>query len=414
MTERHRKLPRAAALPAVLCAAVLAAGAGPALAAASGANAAPAGRTHMNEPLRASIARVIIVAGQDPAEKELSGSYEKATPGLYGGMAQGGALGTPTTQVGPVTVSFPIPILTLPGMIAGGVAGATKREIQEFRDALAERIEQAADGPIHNDKLARYVYQELRPLESPEPGLFAASVPIPEDADAVLYVNLPAMSIDVDTADAVITTAAHLKLTRRNDSANLYERTVYYQDRAPLARWTDNENALFDDYANFALHWLGRELAAESFGRVDRPQAFRPGGSGSVKLARRNPWQAESKSLQPVLAWEPALAEAADAAGADAYEVEIYDAKRLVYQQRQLPGRSHALVTPLKACGEYFWSVRPVYRTDDGLRFGRWMRKPPEGDAEAPAFDGIAGRNAAEAPAYLQDFAALTIDCRAT
>ncbi len=372
----------------------------------------------MKESLRASIGKVIVVAGQDPADKELSGTYEKVTPGLYGGMGQGAAIGTPTMQMGPVAVSFPIPILTLPGMIAGGVSGATKREIQEFRDALAEEVAEAAEGPIHNDRLARYVYQELRPLESPEPGLFAASVPIPDDVDAVLYVNLPAMSIDVDGADAVITTAAHLKLTRRSDSANLYERTVYYQDRAPLARWTDDENALFDDYANFALHWLGRELAAESFGRVSRPQTLRPGGSGNVKLARGNPWQSESKVLMPSLAWEPTTDDAG--AAADAYDVEIYDAKRLVYQQRQVPAQSHALVTPLVACGQYFWSVRPVYRSDDGMRFGTWMRKPPErddgesDDKSKRTFDAIAGRDASVAPAYLQDFATLDIHCRAT
>lgn len=373
------------------------------------------GRTHMDETLRASIGKLVVVAGQDPAEKELSGTYEKATPGLYGGMAKGGALGSPTTEVGPVTVRFPIPILTLPGMIAGGVAGATQREIQEFRDALAEEVEKASARPLQNDKLARYVYQELRPLPKPEPSLFAADVPVPDDADAVMYVDLPAISIDVDRGDAVLTTAARLKLIRRSDQASLYERTVHYQDRAPLARWTDNDNALFGDYANFALHWLARELAAESFARVDRPQAIAPAGSKNLKLGRRNPWEGESKSRLPMLAWASTGNSGAPPA---AWDLEIYDAKRLIYQQTQVKGNSHQLLTPLEPCGHYFWSVRPVYRLDAGQRVGPWLRKPPEAkpakaDKKAPVLDGIAGHDASVAPAYLQDFATLDIHCRA-
>jgi hypothetical protein len=380
-----------------------------------------AGRTHMDETLRESIDKLIVVAGQDPSERELSGTYEKATPGLYGGMGQGGALGNPSTQVGPVTVGFPIPILTLPGMIAGGVAGATQREIQEFRDALAEEIEKASARPLQNDKLARYLYQELRPLPKPKPGLFAPDVPVPDDVDAVMYVDLPAISIDVDGGDAVLTTAARLKLTRLSDKADLYERVVHYQDRAPLARWTDNDNALFGDYANFALHWLARELAAESFSRVDQPQALAPAGSESLKLARRDPWQGDSKSRLPTLAWAVTTDSGAPA---DAWDLEIYDAKRLIYQQAQVSGNQHRLATPLEPCGHYFWSVRPVYRADGALRVGSWMRKPAEAQADkkadkkasktAPVLDGIAGRDASVAPAYLQDFATLEIECRAT
>jgi hypothetical protein len=378
---------------------------------------AVAGRTHMDETLRESIDQLVVVAGQEPSETELSGTYEKATPGLYGGMGQGGALGNPTTQVGPVTVGFPIPILTLPGMIAGGVAGATRREIQEFRDALAEEIEKASVRPLQNDRLARYVYQELRPLPKPKPGLFAPDVPMPDDADAVMYVDLPAISIDVDGGDAVLTAAARLKLQRMSDKADLYERVVYYQDRAPLARWTDNDNALFRDYANFALHWLARELAAESFSRVDQPRALAPAGSESLKLARRNPWQGDSKSRLPALAW---AVTSGSGAPADAWDLEIYDAKRLIYQQTQVSGNEHRLATPLEPCGHYFWSVRPVYRADGALRVGPWMRKPAEAKADkkasktAPVLDGIAGRDASVAPAYLQDFAILEIDCRAT
>ncbi|HEX5786621.1 MAG TPA: hypothetical protein VFY03_00465 [Woeseiaceae bacterium] len=360
------------------------------------------------EEVRASIDRLIVVAGGSEAERELGGTYEKATPGLYGGAAQGGALGTPSAQVGPVTVGFPIPILTLPGMIAGGIAGATKRELQEFRDALAEELA-GSQQPINNDKLARYVYQALRPLPGLDTGLFAPTMELPADADAVMHVEIAGLAIDIDGSDAVLTTAAHMTLDRP-DGSRLHERTLTYQDRAALADWTADDHRLFTDYANFAMHYLGRELGAAAMAGADDGALLTPAASGSVTLERKDAWQGTSRALTPTLAWSVELAQGAAAPAA--WDVEVYDRHRLVYARRDVPGASHALGEPLEACGSYRWSVRPVYDTGGARRQGGWMRKPGTGEAEP--VDGLAGRNAAAAPAYVQDFATLGIHCKAT
>lgn len=382
-------------------------GAGLLCAAEQGA-APPAARSpYLAEETRAGIDKVVIVPGVSPAEQAITGTYEKITPGLYGGAAAGSRIGNPSTQVGPATVGFPIPILTLPGMIAGGIAGATAREIQEFRDALAEELADASKQPINNDKLARYVYQTLRPLPTLDTGLFAPTTPVPEDADAVMFVSIAGMAIDVDGTDAVLTTSGHVRLERRSDGGRLYEFTAHYQDRAPLARWTDDDNRLIEDYANFALHYLGRELAAASLAGTPATRAVHPEASDSLDLARKDEWQGTSRRLQPTLAWTVAE----EGVAVVAWDVDVYDGHRLVYQQRGVPAASHALVQPLEACGKYRWSVRPQYDNDGAVRFGGWMRRPAPGDA--PAADGLAGRDATVAPAYTQDFAALEIHCKA-
>lgn len=370
--------------------------------------AAPARGPYLDETARDAIDSVVIVPGASPGEQEITGTYEKVTPGLYGGAAAGSRVGNPSTQVGPVTVGIPIPILTLPGMIAGGIAGATQREIQEFRDALAEELADASKQPINNDKLARYVYQTLRLLPALDTGLFAPTTPVPDDADAVMFVDIAGMTIDVDGTDAVLTTAGHLRLERRSDGGKLYEHTAHYQDRAPLERWTEDGNRLIEDYANFALHYLGRELAAASLAGTQASHAVQPVESETLDLERKDAWQGTSRRLQPTLGW--AFAE--ESVAATAWDVEVYDAHRLVYQQRQVPAASHTLTQPLEPCGEYRWSVRPHFDSNGAVRFGEWMRRPATG--EAAAVDGLAGRDAGAAPAYIQDFATLRIHCKAS
>jgi hypothetical protein len=376
---------------------------------------APAsGQRYLAEQVRKGIDKVVVVPGASSAEKEIKGTYEEVTPGLYGGMAQGSALGTPTMQVGGVSVSTPIPILTLPGMIVGGLSGSIKRARQEFLDALTEELADATDQPLTNEKLARYVFQNLRSLPQPGAGLIAATVAIPEDADAVLYVRVANVSIDVDGDEGVLTTAGKLTLERKSDGTSLFERTVFYQDRAALSEWVDNDHQLFVDYANFALYYLGRELAAGSFAGVNNVDAARPVESASVAVARKNAWLGTSKSLLPTLAWQPTEegnAVAAATGSEPGYDIEIYDAHRLVYANSGIRGTEHVLVEPLEACGEYRWSVRPSYSVDGYLRFGGWMRQAP--DADSPAVDGIVGKDAAKAPAYLQGFASLSVNCRA-
>lgn len=386
---------------------------------ATGSLSQSATPTHMSESLRETIDNVVVIGGTDPAEQQITGTYEEVTPGLYGGISQGAALGSPSMEVGPVTVSFPIPVLTLPGAIAGGISGKAKRELQEFRDALAEELAGVADQPLNNGRLALGVYRNLDRLPAPEAGLLAESTPVPEDADAVLYANIDNVSIDVADGDAILTTSASLSLRNRSDGSRLYSRVFAYQDRAALTSWTANDNALFRDYANFALHYLGREMAAESFGRIELHHTLHPRESGSLRLARKSEWQADSKSRTPTLAWELEMsrvqtygpwAEAIDD-GDITYDVEIYDSKRLVYAGTGVPESSHVVGVRLEPCRTYRWSVRPAYRVDDGVRFGEWMRMPASGKRGAGL--EMSGRNAARGPAYTEDFASLSIDCRA-
>ena len=44
--------------------------------------------THMSESLRTSVSNVVVVGGASPIDQEITGSYEKATPGLAGGIGR--------------------------------------------------------------------------------------------------------------------------------------------------------------------------------------------------------------------------------------------------------------------------------------------------------------------------------------
>ena len=97
------------------------------------------------------------------------------------------------------------------------------------------------------------------------------------------------------------------------------------------------------------------------------------------------------------------------------YDVEIYDNRRLVYAERRVPDPVHTLSYGIEACKSYRWSVRPTYRLDGQVRYGEWMRAKPQAGADdvtaAPSGNGNIGRKASQAPAYIQDFALLTIKC---
>jgi len=369
----------------------------------------------MSEALRASLKKVVIMPGQSPANQEVSGSYEKATKGLYEGMVTGSTAGTVRKDVGPVNVSVPIPILTLPGMIVGGVAGATQREIQEFRDALTEDLVEASSQQLVNEKIAADVYSEIRTLPNLDPDLFAPTTPVPDDTDAILYVSIKDVTIDVQGKEAIITTTAIATMYRRSDETDVYERALQYQDRDTLGNWTENDNAVWRDYANFARHYIGREIAAEVFGSVALKHSLLPLKSSNVRLVRKNEWHGTSKSLTPTLAWELNLpggdTDPAWASGIDEsniyYDVEIYDLHRPVYSRERIQEPSHTVAAKLEACETYRWSVRPSYHVGGEIRYGPWMRS----NKDSGSGNGNVGTKASEAPAYLYDFASLKIKC---
>jgi len=372
--------------------------------------------SHMSEVLRSSINKVVIVPGEGPADQAVTGSYKKGTAGLYGGMAAGQQAGTIISKdVGVVSVGIPIPILTYPGMIIGGIAGATQKEIQEFRDTLTKDLAEASSLPLANEKIASDVYSGVRKLPNLEAKLFAPTTPIPDDTDAIVFVSLQDVTIAVEGNEAIITTTAKATVHRRSDETDVYAMTIQYQDRDTLSHWTDNENALWRDYASFARHYIGREISAEVFYAVSLKHTLLPVKSDTVKLAKKNVWQGSSKSLGPTLAWELTLL-GSDSYGAWAdeidesdiyYDVEIYDLHRPVYSRQQIQEPRHTVSVELDACQSYRWSVRPSYHVDGDIKYGEWMR------SDTATGNGNVGKKASKAPAYIQDFAALDITCSA-
>lgn len=375
---------------------------------------------HMSEALRSSIGNVVVIPGPSPTKRDITGTYEKVTPGLYGGIGAGSQAGTLSTQVGGINVSLPIPILTVPGAIVGGIAGKTKRDIQEFRDALAEDIGHAKDQPLSNDKLALDVYRSLQNLPGLDTKLLAPAVTIPDDTEAILYVSVNDITIDVQDKDAILSTTAGLTLRRVSDEKDLYTRLILYQDRDTLTNWTANDNALWRDYANYARHYLGREIAAEVFDKVELGHELQPQQSETVALIKKNVWQGESKTTTPTLAWDLQLF-GGDSYGTwinsidesnTYYDVEIYDKHRLVYTRNQLQGPMHKLASAIDACKTYWWSVRPSYHIGGTIKYGEWMRYGVDTSSETRKGNaGNVGKQASAAPAYVQGFASLKIDC---
>lgn len=368
----------------------------------------------MAESVRTSISRVVLKPGESPTQEEISGSYEKQTYGLEGGMVAGGSMTTMNTQIGGVGVNVPIPVAQLPAMIAGGLFGATQKEIQDFRDAMTETLSEASSQQIINEKIAADVYNEIRTAPRLSPDVFARETAVPDGTDAVLYVSVKELLIMVDGDDAVITTTVNATMTRQSDETDIYKATVYYQDRDSLGDWTKNDNAAWKDYANFARHYVGREIAHLAFESAGVAQFMAPAESGDLKVSKDSSWEASSKKLSPTLAWnldlpgsgdDPAWASEIDESDIF-YELEIYDQHQPVYSASNIPDREHTVTTQLAACQDYRWSVRPVYHVNGDIRYGRWMRYGTNGN-------GNIGVNASELPAYIYDFAALEVRCNA-
>jgi len=374
---------------------------------------------HMPEPLRSAVNKVVVISGERPADDAVSGSFEKETAGLLGGMSDGSRLGTFSKEIGGVPVNIPIPVLGTLGAIYGGISGATKREIQEFRDALTEELVSADSPQLTSDGLALDAFWDIRKLPDLESQLFASTVEIPQDADATLYVGIDDLTIDVQGKEAIITTSAIATVRRLRDGNYVYETKIHYQDRDTLSNWTENDNALWRDYTNFARYYLGREIAADVFRGVDVNHDLQPLETDTAKKDRKIARKFVSRSLTPTLAWELELT-GGDSYGAwtesidesdITYDIEIFDNHQPVYYESDVPDPQHKVSFELEACQTYRWSVRPAYHIDGTTRYGEWMRFVPESSDESGPEKGLFGRQASAAPAYLQDFAQLEIEC---
>lgn len=376
----------------------------------------PAPLPQMAEEVRKSVRKIVVLPMETPAGQAVTGDYRKETSGFGAGAAQGSEIGKGVhTEVGGIPVGIPIPILSLPGAIVGGISGYTQREIQEFRDGLTRDLADAASQPLSNDSIASDVFWGLRKVPGIEPKLMAPTTAIPGDTDAVLYVSLSDVTITVQGKEAIVVTSARATLRRVSDGSDIYKTTVEYEDRDTLSNWNRNEHELWHDYVNFAKHYIGREISAELFHRTGLTHEIRPSKSDTIKKVKKNDWAGVSKSPTPTLAWElvsqgeDPLASAGGISEAEiAYDVEIYDMDRLVYSANGIPTTSHAVLEELDPCKTYRWSVRPSFRFTGDLKYGEWMRA----NAGATTGNGGSGIAASVAPAYIYDFASLEIKCR--
>ena len=151
----------------------------------------------------------------------------------------------------------------------GALSGGTKREIQEFRDALTEDLKDAIDQPLTNDSLANDVFWGIRNVSSVQPKILALTTPIPADTEAILYIAVIDLSINVQDDIAIIATTATARLARYSDGATLYRKEVTYADRDTLSNWTRDDTALWRTYRNYARHYIGREISAEVYERIE-------------------------------------------------------------------------------------------------------------------------------------------------
>lgn len=365
--------------------------------------------THMPEDVRGSVSKIVILATQGRSGEAVTGTYDKKTAGFLGGMAEGSEIGHIPVEVAKVPINIPIPILRELGMIAGAVSGGTQRQIQDFRDRLTEDLKDAVDQPLTNDSLANDVYWGLRRVQTLQPKLFATTTPIPEDTEAVLYVAITELGINVQEDVAIIATKAIARLERYDDGVTLFRKEIRYEDRDTLSNWTRKNTVHWREYRNFARHYIGREISAVLFERVDVEHTLSPRETKSVKRVKKNDWQGKTKMLSPELAWNSELQDAGMDPATVTWDIEIYDRQRPVYTAGRISGTSHTPDVPLEACGDYYWTVRPSYVVDGQRKIGRWMRQQPDGGAS----NGNAGRAVSVAHAYIQDMARFKVDCRA-
>ena len=385
-----------------------------ALAAEDGSNTevtAPPAPTHMSEELRSAITKIVILPINGDAQEAVTGTYGQKTLGMAGGAAKGSGIGNIPVEVGHVPINIPIPLLREIGMLVGGITGTAQRQVQELRDRLTEDLSDAVEQPLTNSALATDVFWELKNVNSLDPKLFAVTTPIPEGTDAILYVSIDELTLNVQNKEAIITTVATARLERLSDRTTLYRKEVKYEDRDSLRNWLRDDSALWHQYRVFARHYIGREISAELYERAALPATLVPVPSDTVKSIKKNNWQGRSASPTPTLAWQFELSEEAASAAAGAeilWDVEIYDANRPVYSARQVSGLQHTVTTPLEPCKTYRWSVRPSYHKGSERRNGWWMRA-----VSAAGFNnGNVGRAVSEAHAYIQDFPSLEVKCR--
>ena len=365
----------------------------------------------MPDEVRDAVSRIVILPTAGQGNESITGTYEEETLGLAGGMAKGAGVGTVPVEVGHVPINIPIPIVREIGMIVGGIAGVRQRTVQDMRDRMVDDLAKAVDQPLSNLALATDVYWGLRNVATVKPKLFAQTTPIPKDTDAILFVHIDQVTLNVQEDEVIVATSAVARVQRYSDGTTLYRAAAQYEDRDFLKNWARDDYALWRAYAEYARHYLARELTAILYERVDVNHELVPARHASIKPDKKDDWAGETRSLTPTLAWDFELlgSDAATDGATIAWDIEIFDDKRPVYTEQQIEGTQHTPAVPLEPCKTYRWSVRPTYTKDGVKRNGTWMRK----GAGSMQGNGNSGRAISVAHAYVQDFAVLEVHCRA-
>ena len=362
----------------------------------------------MSDELRSSFSNIVVRAGTATAAEYVTGSYGKDTLTMGEGYQKGRDLGRIGTDVGGIPIYFPIRGVGEVASLIGMLAGKTQEEIQAFRDRMTRDLVDAQTSPMTNEALASDVFWLVRGVPNVSARILDTDKPIPQETDAILYVNLDSVQVTVEETMAVITTTSTVTLQRVSDGEHVYEQQLRYVDRDELKDWIKNDDAAWHSYAAYARHYLAREIAMQVYERNDRWAEIGPEKSGDIKLVKKNPWSGVTKSRNPTLAWDATVLDEAIDPTELGYDLEVYDDRQMVYAERRLPGTQFTLPIELEPCKTYRWTVRPSYRDGSALRYGEWMRFE-NGEATD---NGGTGVKASVATAYLYDFAALEVKCR--
>ena len=361
--------------------------------------------------VRDANAKIVILPTEGQSSESITGTYEQETLGLAGGMVRGAEIGRVPVEVGHVPINIPIPILREIGMIVGGLTGARQRTVQDMRDRMVEDIARQVDQPLSNVALATDVFWGLREASSVDPKLFAVTTPIPEDTDAILFIHIENVTLNVQEDEVIVATSAVARLQKYSDGSTLYRTAATYEDRDELKNWAKDDYALWREYRVFARHYLTRELVAALYDRVAVKQEIAPASHPSLKPNKKYEWHWTTKALQPTLAWDYSLAADNDFVNGAAitWDVELYDSQKPVYRAQGLTSNQFTLDVPLEACTTYRWTVRPVFTKDGIRRAGLWMRH----HGSVARGNGNIGRSISNAHAYIQDFPVVEVHCKA-
>ena len=367
-----------------------------------------AGEDHLAEDTRRAISAVHIMVDSTKPTLTVGGDYGAPTPSISEGAATGAAQGV-ADSAGILSedprslILYPIimPAAMIAGSIAGASAAAFEKKLAAFRQDLADELVTSGDTPAPGVGLAQALTTML-----PE----RTDIIVNEAAaEVTLQIAIAGISVDTADRDAVISTDAHITVTRIADAKTLYERTKRYAERNSLGAWSADDYALYRDYPDRARSFIAAEVTADLFERLHVRHVLRPTRSESFTGG----WSGRFRGGGSTLSWEYFLL------GGDTYtpsldqksiqfDLRILDGDRIVYEATNLDVDQHTVADPLPECTTLRWSVRPTFLIEDRRRAGAWMHYRSNFDKIWNSeFDGPL----AETPPYWQYFARLTSPC---